>query len=223
MFTIKTLLAFFVLFAALVNAAPVSHRRIRRGCSHGSAASTTTEANQNNVEDSKTGNASATKSASSHKSTSTATSSNSNSSSSTTGGSTHLIGTELLAALMPVTQSIASNAGWTTLAGIQGALPLSDATFKPTKLLSALKHQYVAAPDGKPSMQATYPKGSYTYGHEPQGGFSFYSSGPSDVDLTTAKEATLGYSVFFAENFEFNKGGKLPGLCKSSPVAPFLV
>jgi hypothetical protein len=30
--------------------------------------------------------------------------------------------------------------------------------------------------------------------------------------LTTAKEATLGYSVMFDEDFEFQKGGKLPGL-----------
>lgn len=61
-------------------------------------------------------------------------------------------------------------------------------------------------------MQAHYPKGSYTFGHQPQGGFSFYSPGPSNVDLTTAKEATLGYSVMFGDNFQFAKGGKLPGL-----------
>lgn len=61
-------------------------------------------------------------------------------------------------------------------------------------------------------MQAHYPKGSYTFGHQPQGGISFYAPGPSDVDLTTAKEATFGYSVMFDEGFDWNKGGKLPGL-----------
>ena len=63
-------------------------------------------------------------------------------------------------------------------------------------------------------MQAHYPKGSYTFGHQPQGGISFYAPGPSDVDLTTAKEATFGYSVMFDEGFDWNKGGKLPGLCE---------
>jgi len=42
--------------------------------------------------------------------------------------------------------------------------------------------------------------------------FCFYTAGPSNVDLTTAKEVTLGYSVMFEEDFEWNKGGKLPGL-----------
>jgi hypothetical protein len=74
-------------------------------------------------------------------------------------------------------------------------------------------HTYTAAPDGKKAMKAHYPKGSYTFGFDPQGGFSFYAPGPADVDLTTAKEATFGYSVFFPEGFDFNLGGKLPGLC----------
>ena len=33
--------------------------------------------------------------------------------------------------------------------------------------------------------------------------------------MSTAKEATFGYSVFFEECFSFNKGEKLPSLCKS--------
>jgi len=61
-------------------------------------------------------------------------------------------------------------------------------------------------------MRAHYPKGSYTFGNDPQGGFSFYAPGPDDVDLTTAKEATFGYSVYFPKGFAFQKGGKLPGL-----------
>lgn len=63
-------------------------------------------------------------------------------------------------------------------------------------------------------MQAHYPKGSYTFTHSPEGGLSFYAPGPSDVDLTTAKEATFGYSVMFEDGFEWQKGGKLPGLCE---------
>lgn len=74
-------------------------------------------------------------------------------------------------------------------------------------------------------MQAHYPEGSYTFTHSPEGGLSFYAPGPDEVDLTTAKEATFGYSVMFEEGFEWQKGGKLPGLCEclvavlSYPVA----
>ena len=68
-------------------------------------------------------------------------------------------------------------------------------------------------------MQAHYPAGSYNFGHEPRGGFSFYAPGPSDVNLTTAKEATFGYSVYFPDDFQFVKGGKLPGLCKYTTVS----
>lgn len=63
-------------------------------------------------------------------------------------------------------------------------------------------------------MQAHYPKGSYTFTHSPEGGLSFYAPGPDAVDLTTAKEATFGYSVMFEDGFEWQKGGKLPGLCE---------
>jgi hypothetical protein len=102
---------------------------------------------------------------------------------------------------------------WTTAEGIDGALPLSDATLKPTKVLKALSRDIVKAPDGKLGMQAHYPKGSYTFGHDPQGGFSFYAKGPSDVDLSTALEATFGYSVYFEEDFDYQLGGKLLGFC----------
>ncbi|OBZ75556.1 hypothetical protein A0H81_04917 [Grifola frondosa] len=108
--------------------------------------------------------------------------------------------------------SAPDSSSWTTSSAATNALSLSDNTLRPFKLISALSHNYVTAPDGKQSMQAHYPAGSYTFGHSPQGGFSFYAPGPSSVDLTTAKEATLGYSVYFPANFDFVKGGKLPGL-----------
>ncbi|KAJ7785841.1 hypothetical protein B0H16DRAFT_1354704 [Mycena metata] len=92
------------------------------------------------------------------------------------------------------------------------ALPLSDSTFQLTNLISALSHTYMSAPDGKQSMRATYPEGSYTFTNSPQGGISFYAPGPDSLDMTTAKTLTLGYSVFFEEGFDFNMGGKLPGL-----------
>lgn len=103
---------------------------------------------------------------------------------------------------------------WTTAEGIDGARPLSDATLKPTNILSALPRDIVKAPDGKLGMKAHYPQGSYTFGHDPMGGFSFYAKGPSDVDLSNALEATFGYSVFFEEDFDYQLGGKLLGFCE---------
>lgn len=103
---------------------------------------------------------------------------------------------------------------WTTSPLSGSALGLTDSTFRPFDVLTSVRHTYVNAPDGKVSMKAHYPNGSYNFGHNPQGGFSFYAPGPGAVDLTTAKEATFGYSVFFPEGFAFNLGGKLPGLCE---------
>ncbi|KAI0685157.1 hypothetical protein BC835DRAFT_1290930 [Cytidiella melzeri] len=105
---------------------------------------------------------------------------------------------------------------WTTSTSISGALPLSDATFRPHNEITALPHPYVDAPDGELSMQAFFPAGSYNFQNTPQGGFSFYAPGPASVDLTTAKEATFGYTAYFPAGFDFVQGGKVPGLCKLS-------
>jgi len=107
---------------------------------------------------------------------------------------------------------VSESTSWTTVAGAPNALPLADSTFNLFDEIKALAHPYVAAPDGKQAMQAHYPEGSYTFTNSPQGGFSFYATGPADVDLTTAKEVTFAYSVYFPEGFQFNKGGKLPGI-----------
>ncbi|KAJ7778729.1 polysaccharide lyase family 14 protein [Mycena maculata] len=101
---------------------------------------------------------------------------------------------------------------WTTSPKSSSPLPLSDSTFQLTNDISALSHTYMAAPDGKEAMRAIYPEGSYTFTHDPQGGFSFYAPGPDSVNISNAKTVTLGYSVFFEEGFDFNLGGKLPGL-----------
>jgi len=114
----------------------------------------------------------------------------------------------LLGKLFPASSGLDS---WTTSPS-SDALALADSTFRPTRVLQGLSHAYTSAPDGKKAMKAHYPKGSYNFGHSPQGGFSFYAPGPNSVDLTTAKEATFGYSVYFPEGFEFQKGGKLPGI-----------
>ncbi|KAJ7857037.1 hypothetical protein B0H13DRAFT_2077791 [Mycena leptocephala] len=114
-----------------------------------------------------------------------------------------------LDALFPVSNSVSN---WTTFPDAPDALPLSNDTLKPFKTEKGMTHNLVSAPDGKLAMQAKYPEGSYIPSKKPLGGFSFYAPGPDSVNLTTAKEATFGYSVMFPEGFQFNMGGKLPGI-----------
>jgi len=101
---------------------------------------------------------------------------------------------------------------WTTLPGAPGALPLSDATLMPFKEMAETNHSYSKAPDGTTAMVANYPQGSFNPTHEPRGGFSFYAPGPSSVNMTDAQELTFGYSVMFPTGFQWNQGGKLPGI-----------
>jgi hypothetical protein len=129
--------------------------------------------------------------------------------SSSSSGSSSQFGKGLLKALFPANDGSSS---WSTNTLFGDVSPLSDDTFRPTKKISALDPDYVSAPDGKKAMRAHFPKGSYTFTHSPLGGLSFYAPGPKNVDLTEAKEATFGYSVYFPKGFQFNKGGKLPGL-----------
>jgi len=103
---------------------------------------------------------------------------------------------------------------WTTLAGAQGALSLSNSTLRPQKVTNRCPFTYENSSDGVNSLKAHYPKGSYKPSVDPCGGVSFYAPGPASVDLTTAKEALFSYSVYFPEGFNFVKGGKLPGLCE---------
>lgn len=116
---------------------------------------------------------------------------------------------QLLVDLLPV----APLQSWTTCADSASVLPLSDATLQPFKVASGVTHTYLPFA-GKSAMQAVFPNGSYTFSHEPRGGISFYAPGAAALDLTTAKEATFGYSVYFQDGFEWNKGGKLPGFCE---------
>jgi hypothetical protein len=115
-----------------------------------------------------------------------------------------------LANLFPISGALSK---WTTLADAPEALELSDATFRPTRV-SGQPYSYVSF-QGKTALKAHYPKGSYkpSATNAPKGGLSFYAPGPASVDLSTAEEATFGYSIFFPKGFEFVKGGKLPGVC----------
>lgn len=58
-------------------------------------------------------------------------------------------------------------------------------------------------------LQVLYPKGSSNPGSNPIGGADFYAS---PLPLDNATNVTLEYSVLFPADFDFVKGGKLPGL-----------
>ncbi|KAF8265311.1 hypothetical protein EI94DRAFT_1804551 [Lactarius quietus] len=58
-------------------------------------------------------------------------------------------------------------------------------------------------------LQIFYPEGSINPKRRPQGGSQFYAA---PLDLRDARSVTLAYSVFFPSDFEWVKGGKLPGL-----------
>ncbi|TFK19740.1 hypothetical protein FA15DRAFT_723298 [Coprinopsis marcescibilis] len=114
--------------------------------------------------------------------------------------------------LFPLSQGLSS---WSTSNTVQNSLPLSNQTLNPTKVASGLPLIYTPAPSSNPNSQSLlvhYPTGSYRLGADPRGGISFYTSGPTSFDFTSAKEATFAYAVFFPSDFDFVKGGKLPGL-----------
>lgn len=102
------------------------------------------------------------------------------------------------------------NEYWTTAKGDDKTVSMSDSTLRPHHAMSSLKRDYVEF-NGKSTVHAHYAKGSYAY-RGPAGGLSFYSPGPSSVDLTKAKEAWFGYSIYFPKDFNWVLGGKLFGL-----------
>jgi hypothetical protein len=104
--------------------------------------------------------------------------------------------------------------GWSTAPSANDPLPLSDSTFRPHNVLGGLPWSYGDAPDGKRSFVVNYPKNSYNFQHTPRGGISWYGPGPSDVDVTKAKEVVFGYTAMFEDGFDFVKGGKMFGLCE---------
>lgn len=73
------------------------------------------------------------------------------------------------------------------------------------------------APPPDSAWEATYPAGSINPKNSIPGGFGFYLSGPKDFKdgLKDATEVMFSYSVMFAADWEWVKGGKLPGLCES--------
>jgi polysaccharide lyase-like protein len=58
-------------------------------------------------------------------------------------------------------------------------------------------------------LQLFYPKDSVNPARRPQGGSEFYAK---PLDISKANNVTLEYQVFFPSDFDWVKGGKLPGL-----------
>lgn len=111
----------------------------------------------------------------------------------------------LMGQLFPLGRGIAD---WTTAVGDADSLSFSAA-------LNPLQAGHLpgtsSAPDGANAHVADFPAG--TFGLPSGQGFSFYSQGGhAGVSVTGAKEVVFSYSVYFPAGFQFNKGGKLPGL-----------
>lgn len=73
--------------------------------------------------------------------------------------------------------------------------------------------------DANQAWEATYPAGSINPSGSIAGGFGFYLTGPPAFQAALqagAREAAFAYSVLFEPGWEWQKGGKLPGACKSS-------
>lgn len=88
-----------------------------------------------------------------------------------------------------------------------------------------LTHSVVTLPsppndDGREqkAWEAFYPAGSANPRGDIPGGFGFYMHGPEAfaqrLATEDAVEMAIGYSVLFPDDWEWVKGGKLPGICE---------
>ncbi|KAI0692312.1 hypothetical protein C8T65DRAFT_77669 [Cerioporus squamosus] len=103
---------------------------------------------------------------------------------------------------------------------------LSDKELGVHRVTSSTTHNLltppIAVPGGDASTQAweaLFPLGSINPGNKtsPHGGFGFYMHGPAQFAealkrLDDGEEVALGYDVLFEDDFEWVKGGKLPGI-----------
>lgn len=73
-------------------------------------------------------------------------------------------------------------------------------------------------PPPSEAWQASYPKGSINPSASIPGGFGFYLSGPQrfkhSIEDEAATEVVMSYRVMFQADWEWRKGGKLPGICQ---------
>lgn len=100
-------------------------------------------------------------------------------------------------------------AGATNMAILRGSPPEAAMQSPDQVQQQAFDPSVTGWNDSVNCMQILYPKGSNAPSNSPQGGTEFYAH---PLDLSIAQNVTLQYSVYFSGDFDFVKGGKLPGL-----------
>lgn len=118
--------------------------------------------------------------------------------------------------------------GFTTCANLEDdritLVPLEDKALGVHKISSRTKHEVVcpppccspskALPPPTLAWEAFYPEGSINPKAKIPGGFGFYLSGPTSFSgqlENGAQEVLMSYRMMLEENWEWVKGGKLPG------------
>jgi len=139
--------------------------------------------------------------------TTTSTSAAPATSTSATSSSSGNTGGSLMSRLFPMGSSTAD---WTTCPEGSNSMDFTSAL----NPLSFGKLPSISnSPDGQSALVANYPAGTFKYSASTGHGYSFYSEGQHDnVIVSGAKEVLFSYSIYFQSGFQFNKGGKLPGL-----------
>lgn len=121
--------------------------------------------------------------------------------------------------------------GFTTSPAAASIIPqlslvsLSDAALGVHKVTSQTTHSVVAPPLSDPNERITqaweafFPAGSINPGNKeaPRGGFGFYLRGPKPfaekLQKDCPQEIIMSYAIMFEEGWQWQKGGKLPGIC----------
>ncbi|KIM28461.1 polysaccharide lyase family 14 protein [Serendipita vermifera MAFF 305830] len=109
---------------------------------------------------------------------------------------------------------MAYQSGWTTSTSSFPNImnvPLTDNALGVNRVSEGTSHNIVQI-GGKTAWEAFYPKGSMNPSSDIRGGFGFYLDGPQSWSIANAKEITFSYAVMFQSDFQWAKGGKLPGL-----------
>lgn len=125
-------------------------------------------------------------------------------SSSSSGGSS-----SLRAALFPVAEKQA----WTMASALSGAVSFTASNLNIVSEIKSLSNP-IGTHAGRTAMQASFPQGNWGLNKGIDGGMSWYGQGQTSAeDWQSAKEITFGYGLYFSDDYGWNKGGKLPGLC----------
>ncbi|KAH7883456.1 polysaccharide lyase family 14 protein [Phlebopus sp. FC_14] len=103
-------------------------------------------------------------------------------------------------------------------------VPLNDSVLGIHKNTGTLKHDVVFPPppirpsphpEPQQAWEARYPRGSCSPKTEIPGGLGFYLAGPTDISKALeggAQEAVFSYRMMLDKEWEWVKGGKLPGM-----------